>query len=390
MRTKVFVIALLAVMIFTTTLAGCTTAGSEQASSESNVIKFGLNNEVTGDNPVIGASSRRGVDLALEEINAAGGVTVDGKQYKLEVVELDNEFKPEAAAVVAQKFADREDIMFMVGPNDSADVMPTIPIIEAAHLPSITPWATAVAITQDNDYFFRACFTDDFQGAIIAKFAFEDEGARTAAVLYDMSNDYNVGIATIFKKNFEELGGKVVEFQSYGRGETDFKSQLTKIIAANPDILLLPNFFAEIPLQAEQARNLGYTGKFMGSDTWGDKELLKLGGEYVEGALWVGHYAVDIASDKAKAFIAAYQNKYNDTPNDIAALNYDTVYLMKEAIEKGGKVEREAIREGLASIEEYEGVTGLMKFNDTGDPVKSAIIIKIVDGKFTYYTTANP
>lgn len=386
MKTKVLSIALLVIFVMTA-MAGCAKTDS---GTESNVIKFGLNNEVTGDNPVIGASAKKGVDLAIEEINAAGGVTVDGKTYTLEVVELDNEFKPESAAVVAQKFADRSDIMAMIGPNDSADVMPTIPIIEAAKLPSITPWATAVAITQNNDYFFRACFTDDFQGAIIAKFAFNDEGAKTAAVLYDMSNDYNVGIATIFKKTFEEMGGTVVEFQTYGRGEKDFKSQLTKIVQANPDILLLPNFFAEIPLQAEQARSLGYTGKFIGSDTWGDKELLNLGGEYVEGALWVGHYAVDIASDKAKAFIDAFTKKYNDTPNDIAALNYDTVYLLKTAIENGGKVDRVSIRNGLAAIKEYEGVTGNMQFNDSGDPVKSAVIIKIVDGKFTYYATAKP
>lgn len=381
---------LLSVMLLVMLLSATGCAGTSSSPAGSNVIKFGVNNEITGANPVIGASARKGIDLALEEINAAGGVTVGGKQYKLAVEELDNEFKPETAAAVAQKFADQADIMAMIGPNDSADVMPTIPIIEKAKLPSITPWATAVAITQNNDYFFRAAFTDDFQGAVIAKFAYNDEGAKTAAVLYDMSNDYNVGIATIFRKTYEELGGKVVEFQTYGRGEKDFTSQLTKIIAAKPDILLLPNFFAEIPLQAEQARNLGYTGKFIGSDTWGDKELLNLGGKYVEGALWVGHYAVDIASDKAKAFIAAFTKKYNDTPNDIAALNYDTVYLLKLAVENAGQVDRVAIRNGLASIKEYEGVTGVMKFNDTGDPTKSAVIIKIKDGKFTYYATANP
>ena len=388
LRKLVSVIMLIAVLAMT---AGCSASGSgDSAAAGSDVIKLGVNNEITGDNPIIGSSARKGIDLALEEINGAGGVKVGDKMYKLAVEELDNEFKPEAAAAVAQKFADRSDIYGMIGPNDSADVMPTIPIIEKAKLPSITPWATAVAITQDNDYFFRACFTDDFQGAIIAKFAFNEEQAKTAAVLYDMSNDYNVGIATIFKKTYEELGGKVVEFQTYGRGEKDFKAQLTKIVAANPDILLLPNFTAEVPLQAEQARSLGYKGKFIGSDTWGDKEIIKLGGEYVEGALWVGHYAVDIASDKAKAFIDAFTKKYNDTPNDIAALNYDTVYLFKMAIENAGKVDREAIRNGLASIKEYEGVTGTAKFNDSGDPVKEAVIIKIKDGKFTYFATAKP
>jgi branched-chain amino acid transport system substrate-binding protein len=384
---KIAIALLLLTVLITAT--GCSNAAGGNAAG-SDVIKLGVNNEITGDNPIIGASAQKGIDLALEEINAAGGVKVGDKMYKLAAEELDNEFKPEAAAAVAQKFADRSDIMGMIGPNDSADVMPTIPIIEKAKLPSITPWATAVAITKDNDYFFRACFTDDFQGAIIAKFAFNEEKAKTAAVLYDMSNDYNVGIATIFKKTYEEIGGKVVEFQTYGRGEKDFKSQLTKIVAANPDILLLPNFTAEVPLQAEQARSLGYKGKFMGSDTWGDKEIIKLGGQYIEGSLFVGHYAVDIASDKAKAFIAAFTKKYNDTPNDIAALNYDTVYLFKLAIENAGKVDRVSIHNGLAAIKQYEGVTGSMQFNDSGDPVKDAIILKIKDGKFTYFATAKP
>ena len=383
---KIFVYSILFIL-FMSTISACARGGAGSGGE----IRIGLNNEVTGDNPIIGASSKKGVDMALEEINGAGGITVGGKKYKLVVEELDNEFKPEAAAAVAQKFADRQDIVAMIGPNDSADVMPTIPIVVKAKLPSITPWATAVDITKGNDYFFRACFDDYFQGAIIAKFAYEDQGARTAAVLYDMSNDYNVGIATIFRKTFEELGGKVVEFQSYGRGDKDFKSQLTKIIAANPDILLLPNFFAEIPLQAEQARSLGYTGKFIGSDTWGDVELLRLGGEYVEGALWVGHYHPDIASEKAKAFIKSFRSKYNnETPNDIAALNYDATYLIANAIQYAGKIDRVAIRDALARTYEYDGVTGLMKFNGTGTPVKSAVVIKIENGKFVYYATVQP
>jgi branched-chain amino acid transport system substrate-binding protein len=364
-------------------LAGC---GSEEA----NVITIGLNNEVTGAIPIVGESSKNGCDLAVKEINDAGGVTVDGQKYQLKIEMLDNEFKPESAAAVAQKFANSSDILAMIGPNDSADCMPCAPIIEAAKLPTITPWATNPAITKGKAYFFRACFTDDFQGAVIAKFAFNNEKAKTAAVLYDMSNDYNVGVAEIFRKTFESLGGKVVAFQSYGRGAKDFKSQLTKIIAANPDILLLPNFYQEVPLQAEQARSLGYKAKFIGSDTWGSTELLKLGGKYVEGALWCGHYAVDIASPAAKKFIDAYQAQYNKTPDDVAALNYDSVKLLAMAIEKAGKIDRVAVRDALAAIPQYDGVTGTAKFTGTGDPTKSAVIIQIKNGKFSYYATAQP
>lgn len=361
------------------------------AAADGGTIHFGLNYELTGDNPIIGESSIQGVNLALDEINAAGGVKIGDKSYKLAVKPLDNEFSAESAAVVAQTFADDSSIVAMIGPNDSAMCLGSQAIVETG-LPAITPWATQVDITKGK-YFFRACYTDDFQGMILAKYAKEYEKCTTAAVLYDMSNDYNVGVAKIFRASFEKMGGKVVEYQSYNANEKDFSAQLTKIIAAKPEILLLPNFYAEVVDQAEQARALGYTGKFIGSDTWGDQLLLDLDKNGVfEGAVWCGHYALDIASDKALAFIAAYHKKYGSDvfPNDIVALNYDAVNLLKLGIEKAQSTNRAAIRDGLASIEKYEGVTGTMEFHGGGDPTKSAVMIKIEDGKFKFLAAVNP
>ncbi|MDR0362939.1 MAG: ABC transporter substrate-binding protein [Planctomycetota bacterium] len=361
------------------------------AAADGDTIHFGLNYELTGSNPIIGESSIQGVSLALEEINAAGGVKIGGKQYKLAVKPLDNEFNPESAAVVAQTFADDSSIVAMIGPNDSAMCLGSQAIVETG-LPAITPWATQVDITSGR-YFFRACFTDDFQGEILAKYAYDYEKCARAAVLYDMSNDYNVGVSKIFRASFEKLGGKVVEYQSYNANEKDFSAQLTKIIAADPEIILLPNFYAEVVDQAEQARALGYTGKFIGSDTWGDQLLLDLDKNRVfEGCVWCGHYAVDIASDKALAFIAAYHKKYGRDvfPNDIVALNYDAVNLLKLGIEKAQSTARDAIRDGLASIDIYEGVTGTMRFHGSGDPTKSAVMIKIEDGQFKFLDVINP
>ena len=364
---------------------------SSGAAADGDTIYFGLNYELTGSNPIIGESSIQGVTLALEEINAAGGITIGGKSYKMAVKPLDNEFNAESAAVVAQTFADDSSIVAMIGPNDSAMCLGSQAIVETG-LPAITPWATQVDITEGN-YFFRACFTDDFQGMILAKYAFDYEKCTKAAVLYDMSNDYNVGVAKIFRESFEKMGGKVVESQSYNANEKDFNAQLTKIIAANPEIILLPNFYAEVVDQAEQARALGYTGKFIGSDTWGDQLLLDLDENKVfEGCVWCGHYAVDIASDKALAFIAAFHKKYGSEvfPNDIVALNYDAVNLLKLGIEKAQSTSRSAIRDGLASIERYEGVTGTMEFHGSGDPVKSAVMIKIENGAFKFLDVINP
>ena len=358
-------------------------------------IYFGLNYELTGANPIIGESSVKGIDMAVNEINAAGGITVNGEKYGLAYKALDNGFNTDESAVNAQQFADDSEIVAMIGPNDSDMCMATQAIVTEQGLPAISPWSTLVELTS-SEWYFRACFTDDFQGAILAKYAYEFENAKTAAILYDMSNPYNEGIATQFKKSYEELGGTVVEYLSYNgkTGETDFTSQMTKIATAQPDILLLPNFYEEIITQTTQARDMGYTGKFMGSDTWGDTSLLEWDTEnLLDGALWVGHYHKDVASDVALKFIDNYHTLYGtDTdPNDIVALNYDAVYLLKLAIENAQSLDRTAIRDGLKSIKTYEGVTGTMTFdNGNGDPTKSAVIIQISDGQFKYLDTIEP
>jgi branched-chain amino acid transport system substrate-binding protein len=396
--------ALLVILCFVfamTAFAGCGVKeaapepGSETTGDFDQYIYFGHNYELTGANPIIGESSIKGIDMAVNEINAAGGITVNGKTYGLAYKALDNGFNTDESALNAQEFADDEEICAMIGPNDSDMCMATQAIVTEEGLPAITPWSTLVELTS-SEWYFRACFTDDFQGAILAKYAYEFENAKTAAVLYDMSNPYNEGIATRFKEVYEQLGGTVVEYLSYNgkTGETDFTSQMTKIASAQPDILLLPNFYEEIITQTTQARDMGYTGKFMGSDTWGDTSLLEWDTEHLlEGALWVGHYHKDVASEAALRFIENYHTKYGTEgdPNDIVALNYDSVYLLKLAIENAQSFDRSAIREGLMSIKTYEGVTGTMTFdNGNGDPTKSAVIIQIHDGEFTYLDTIEP
>ena len=358
-------------------------------------IYFGVNYELTGAFPIIGESAKQGIDMAVDEINAAGGITVGGKTYGLAYKALDNAFNTDEAAVNAQEFADDEEIVAMVGPNDSDMCMATQAIVTEEGLPAISPWSTLVVLTE-SPWFFRACFTDDFQGEILAKYAYEYENATTAAVFYDMSNPYNVGVATRFKEVYEQLGGTIVEDLSYNgkTGETDFTSQMTKIASAQPDILLLPNFYEEIIAQTTQAREVGYEGKFMGSDTWGDTSLLDWDTEnLLDGALFVGHYHKDVASDVALEFIDNYHTIYgtDKDPNDPVALNYDTVYLLKTAIENADSFERSAIRDGLNAIEVYEGVTGTMNYlKGNGDATKSAVIIQISDGEFKYLDTVEP
>lgn len=264
-------------------------AGVLGAGNSADTVKFGVNYELTGDFPIIGSSAEEGIKLAVDEINAAGGISVGGKKYKLAASFLDNGFKEAESAVVMQKFADDNGILGVIGPNDSAMCLAAAQIVNDAHLPTITPWATNVDITKTGKFFFRACFTDDFQGAILAKYAYQTAGAKTAASLYDKSNPYNVGVATQFEKTFKELGGKIVESQTYNHGDTDFSAQLTKIISKKADILILPNFYEEVVNQATQARKLGYKGIFIGSDTWGDTSLLTADTEHLlDNAVCIG------------------------------------------------------------------------------------------------------
>jgi len=372
-----------------------TKAAEAAPAAEGDTIYFGVNYELTGANPIIGEAAIKGIDMAIEDINSKGGVTFDGKQYKLAYKALDNGFNTDESALNAQEFADDESILAMVGPNDSDMCMATSAVIKEYGLPEIAPWSTLVELT-DNEMILRCCFTDNFQGYILAKYAYEFENAKTAAVLYDMSNPYNVGVAENFKKAFEEFGGSIVEFQTYNgkTGESDFTSQMTKIASAAPDILLLPNFYEEIVVQTTQARDMGYKGKFMGSDTWGDDALLEWDTDnLLDGAIWVGHYHKDIASQMALDFIDKYHEIYGTTgdPNDIVALNYDAVHVLALGIENAKELSRAGIHEGLMSLDSYEGVTGKMTWdNGNGDPTKSAVVIQIKDGAFQYLATVEP
>ncbi len=358
-------------------------------------IKIGLNAELTGGVPVVGASCKNGAELAVEEINNAGGLEVGGKKYKIELLIEDNEDKAESAAAAAQKL-NAAGVLLMIGPNASRNAIPAAEVAEANKMPMISPWSTNPKTTidaatgQPKKYVLRACFIDDFQGVVAAKFAMTELGSKKPAVLYDVASEYNKGIAEIFKKTMEANGIQVVAFETYTTGDKDFSAQLTKIIQSGADVLFLPNYYTEVPLQVQQAHKLGFTGVIFGSDSWGATELIDLCGAHCEGYFFTTHYAADIATPKAQAFIKAYEAKYGKIPDDVAALTYDAFGMAFQAIQAAGKIDREAVNEALHKIERYEGVTGVMQFRGTGDPVKSAVVLQIKGGKFVYYTTAQP
>ncbi len=363
--------------------AGC-------ASKEENAIRVGVNAELTGSKPTVGDSCRKAVELLAAQVNQSGGVQVGEKKYPLKLFIEDNEDKAESAAAVAQKLISQNNVLAIIGPNASGNAIPAARICEDSGVIMVTPWSTNPKTTEGKKFVFRACFIDDFQGRVMAKFARDNLKARTAAVLYDVAEEASKGQAEFFKKSFEAGGGKVVAFESFTKDDKDFSSQITTIKAAHPDVLFLPNYYNVVPLQADQARRLGLTCPFIGSDAWGSEELLTLGAKDVEGSYFSTHYAPDIATATAQKFIKEYEAKYGKKPDDVAALTYDATRLLLAAVTQAKSLERQKVRDALASIQEFEGVTGKMKFTGSGDPTKSAVILQIKGGKFTYHATVQP
>jgi branched-chain amino acid transport system substrate-binding protein len=326
--------------------------------------------------------------LAVQEINDAGGLSVDGQQLQIELLIEDNEDKKETAVSAAQKLINQAGVAAIVGPQASRNAIPAAAIAESAQVPLISPWSTNPETTAGRQYVFRVAFIDPFQGRVMARFAIEELGAQKAAVLYDVASEYNKGIAEIFQQIFQDAGGEVVAFESYTTGEQDFSAQLARIKDSGADVLFLPNYYSEIPLQVRQAREIGLDLPIIGADAWGPLEAEDRAD--LEGCYFSTHYAPDIASPVAQAFVSSYEAAYGQVPDDVAALTYDAFGLLSEAIRSQGKADPESIRNGLASIRRYEGVTGVMEFQATGDPVKSAVILKIEGGQFVFYRLAEP
>lgn len=359
-------------------------------SSNNNLIKIGVSAPLTGDIAALGQATKNAALMAEEAINKKGGLTVDGSLKKVKLIIEDDENKPEATATVFQKLINQDKVVAIIGSQSSKCSNAGAPIAESAKIPQISPWSTNPNVTKGRQYVFRACFIDSFQGKVIATFAKDHFHTKSAAVLYDIASDYNKGIAEVFKSEFTKAGGKVVSFETYNTRETDFSAQLTKIKSKNPELLFLPNYYNEVPLQIQQARKLGITVPILGSDSWDNPELLQLGGDLMNGTYFTTHYSPDSSSVVAKEFVGAYQKKFYESPDAAAALTFDAANLLFAAIERAGKADPELIREALASTKDFQGVTGVVTYNGSGDPVKGAVIIQVSDKKFVFDSSVKP
>ncbi|ACS80995.1 ABC transporter substrate-binding protein [Maridesulfovibrio salexigens] len=362
-------------------------------------IKIGFNIPLTGDIPKVGEASKNAAEMLLADINGQGGLEVGGKKIPLEFFYEDNESKAESAVNVALKLIEQDGVVAIIGPNSSKQAVPAGGTCNDNRTPMVSPWSTNPDTTKNRPWVFRAAFLDPFQGPVAVNFATKQFKAKTAAVLFDISNDYSKGLAEIFKEVFKKKNGSkaIVAFESHGTKDQDFSAQLTKIINSNPDFIFVPDNYNQVALIVKQARDLGYKGPFMGSDAWGSAELMKLCGDDCKGQFFSTHYAAAGAKGATKEFIDRYEAKYGETPDDVAALTWDATRLVLQAIQDAGsyssdlKAERKAIRDALSSIREFAGITGSMKFDSQGDPIKCAVVVRIDEnGNFVFAESVCP
>lgn len=352
-------------------------------------IKLGMNMELSGEVAAYGNAEKEGIKLAVDEINEAGGIL--GKQ--IELVEKDNKSDANEAATVAANLTTNDKVVAIIGPATSGAVKATIPNMTKVGIPLVTPSATDDAITIQGgtvqEYIFRACFQDSFQGIILAKYAQENLGAEKAVILGDNSSDYAIGLTEAFKETYT---GKIVLEENFIAGDKDFQAVLTKIKNKDFDVLYLPGYYTEAGLIIKQAREMGIEQPIIGADGFGNVKLVETAGaENVSNVYYTGHFSTEApATDKVEPFVKAFEETYGKAPSSFNALGYDAVYMIKQAIEEQDSADSAAITEGLATLKDFEGVTGLITMDADHNPEKSAVVLGLTEGAETSAETVNP
>ena len=353
-------------------------------------MKIGLITPLSGDVKTFGESVKNAFEIAVEEANAKGGVG----GMTIATVIVDDRNDPTEASNAANLLINQHRVKAIVGSVTSKTTIPVSDLAQSSRIPTITGTATNPKVTvadgKRKDYMFRSCYTDSFQGTVMAKFAREALRASAAAVLYDTSNDYSKGIAEVFRDAFTRMEGNVTAYESYGKDDVDFSALLTKVKASNPDVLFLPDYYNKVGLIAKQAREKGLTATLIGPDGWDSPELVKVGGEAIEGGYFSNHYSPEDTRPEVVNWVRKYREKFQQTPDALGTLTYDATNMLLEAIRRANSDDPGKIRDALASLRGFEGVTGKFTMDENGDPIKSAVIIQIRDGKQKFLQVVNP
>jgi len=377
---RALVIPLLSVLFLAVFLSSC---GKKQ---EEKTVKIGVILPLTGLQSTFGQSVRKGVELALEEVNKAGGVL--GKQ--VECIIEDDESKSDEAQTVAMKLITKDKVHLIIGEVVSSSTLAIAPLCQRYKIPLITPSATNVDVTKTGDFIFRTCFIDDFQGSALARFAIENLKSKRAAILKDVKSDYSLGLASAFANTFKEMGGEIVNEQAYTAGDTDFRTQLTSMKASNPDLIFIPGYYTEVGLIIRQARELSIKAMLLGGDGWDSPKLIEIAKADAEGTYYGTHFSPEEKEPRVQEFVSAFKKKYNEVPDALAALGYDTLRLVVDAIKRARTLDSEKIKEELAKTANFPGVTGDITIDENRNAKKPIVILKIKGQKPTYFTTIKP
>lgn len=382
--------------IFTAGLVAAMAISNVYSAPKQKTIKIGFNIPLTGDSPKVGESGKFAGEIVKKEINSAGGLDVKGTKYLLDFIYVDNELKADSAINAANKLIDIDKVLASIGPEGSGRAIPAGEVYNDAKVPMITPWATNPNATKNRPYCFRACFLDPFQAPVAAKFAKEQFAVTDIAILYNLEDDYSKTLAELFKAEWEAKYGKVSVFESFGQKDQDFSVQLTKVKNSKAQLLYLPEYYNLVALITSQAKDMGIKMPVMGSDSWGSADLFPLSKGAVVGDYFTTHYAAKGATGKTKEFISKYEAAYGYTPDDVAALTYDAIYIVLQAIQEAGltgklSVDRTNIMKALGNIKSFAGVTGKMQFTPEGDPIKEAVVVRVTEqGEFEYVKSLQP
>jgi len=372
MFTKRIVVILLAMSMLIGVLGGCGASDSDVAE----VVKVGVIAPISGPVATYGQSNLDGIQLAVKEINEAGGI--DGKL--IEIFVEDDQGKPDDAANAVQKLINEDQVDVIIGAVTSSCTIAAGQIAQASGVPMIAGPSTADKVGEIGEFVSRVCFKDSDQGAAIANFVYEKLGKTKTAIVYDVASDYSKGLAETFQAKYEEIGGQIVASETYSTNDTDFNAQLTKIKSKTPEVILLPDYYNVVGLVAQQAKQQGIDAVLIGGDGWESPDLFTIGGEAVEDAFFSTHYSASNPSDETRKFIEAYISEYDKEPDAFAALGYDAAMVMFDSILRAGSLDKVAIKDALNATSDYPGATGLITI-DQGSVLKTVVFVQVKQGK---------
>jgi branched-chain amino acid transport system substrate-binding protein len=385
--TRAFLTLALIVSIFSS--FSCVQKGGDQtATNTGDTIKVGVYGDLTGQTSSFGQSTKNGIELAVEEINNAGGI--NGK--KIQLIVEDDQGRPEQAKTVVSKLINQDKVQAVLGEVASTNSLAAAPVAQEAKIPMITPSSTNPKVTEVGDYISRVCFIDPFQGSVMAKFAANTLKAKTAAILGDVNSDYSKGLTQFFEEEFSKLGGRVVAKEAYTQTDPDFKGQLTKIRNLNPDVIYIPGYYGQVGIIAKQARELDMNMPLLGGDGWDSPELWKLGGAALKNSYISNHYSAENPAPEIQNFVRAYKAKFNVEPDSLAALAYDAAKVLADAIKRAGGTDSAKLRDAINSTKGFAGVTGQISIDNGRNAVKPAVVLELdpAASKFKFKETIAP